>query len=231
MYKRNQKAMIGFVTVLLAAPWPVLAAAVNLIQNGDFELGNVAFSSDYAYSPAVNTTEAQYTVRTDLSPWNSSFVEAGDHTTGAGNMFVGNGDPTAESVVWETASISVLPNTDYFFEAWAMNVCCNPTYTGPNSPAILEFSVVGSIVESLGIIPTSFPAGEWQFLRTTWNSGSNTSVDLRIINQNTAVGGNDFALDDIHFSTVSSVPLPAGIWLFGSALPFMLGVTRIRRSL
>src|SRR5690606_7571638 len=40
----------------------------------------------------------------------------------------------------------------------------------------------------------------WQEFFTTWNSGSATSATISIVNQNTEVAGNDFALDDIQFS-------------------------------
>jgi hypothetical protein len=206
------------------------AVAANLVVNGDFEAGNSGFSSDYAYAPGSNTTESQYTVRTDPFPWNGFFVSHGDHTNGTGLMYVGNGDPTPDSIVWESATaVTVLPNTDYFFEAWAMNVCCNLSYSGPNSPAVLEFAVVGLAVESLGTIATKFPAGEWQFLGTTWNSGANTSVVLQIVNQNTAIGGNDFALDDIHFSTESSIPEPGTLTLLAVAAGLLLFVPPRRR--
>ncbi len=223
MYRHYLLPTIGNILILMATSQAASGAPVNLVANGDFELGNVAFSSDYAYTPTENTAEAQYTVRTNPFPWNRFFVSVGDHTSGTGNMYVGNGDPAAESIIWESTSIPVEPGVDYFFEAWAMNVCCTPGYTGTNSPAVLEFSIVGSTTESLGVISTAFPAGQWQFISTTWNSGSNTTVDLRIINQNTAIGGNDFALDDIHFSTVSSVPVPAAVWLFGSGLLILFG--------
>jgi hypothetical protein len=221
--KRNFISSLGTFAVLMAAALPAQSGPGNLLLNGDFELGNSSFGSDYAYSPAANTAESEYTVRTNPSPWNVNFVSVADHTDGLGNMFVGNGDPTAGSIVWESVSISVEPNTDYFFEVWAMNVCCVPGYTDPNSPAVLEFSVVGSVTESLGVISTMLPAGSWQFLTTTWNSGSNTSGDLRIINQNTAIGGNDFALDDIHFSTeTSAAPVPSLAQPFLSILLLLL---------
>ena len=222
----------------LASAWSLAALAVaanagaaNLVVNGDFEAGNTGFSSDYAYSPGSNTSESQYTVRTDPFPWNGFFISHGDHTSGTGEMFVGNGDPTPDSIVWKSSSaVTVVPNTDYFFEAWAMNVCCNPSYGGANSPAVLEFAVAGLTDESLGTIATSFPAGEWQFLATTWNSGTNTSVVLQIVNQNTAVGGNDFALDDIHFSTESSsIPEPSALALLAAGAGLLLFAPRRRR--
>lgn len=232
---KNAVELLFLGSLALAAP--ASGAPINLVTNGDFEAGNTDFASSYAYAPASNTAEAQYTVRTNPNPWNTFFISAGDHTSGTGNMFVGNGSPTAGSLVWGTsANISVSPNTDYFFEAWAMNVCCTPNYTGPNSPAILEFAVVGDLTTaSLGTIPTTLNPGNWQFLGTTWNSGGNTSVSLRIINQNTAAGGNDFALDDIHFSTESSVsvPEPASLLLSGlglAALALSRRFNKIRQS-
>lgn len=218
----------------LALATPALSAPINLVTNGDFTAGNTGFSSSYTYAAVSNTAESQYTVRTNPSPWNPFFISAGDHTSGTGNMFVGNGSPTAGSLVWGSlAPISVLANTDYFFEAWAMNVCCTSNYTGPNSPAILEFAVVGDqSTASLGTIPTALNPGTWQFLSTTWNSGNNTSVSLRIINQNTAVGGNDFALDDIHFSTESSVsvPEPASLFLSGLGLAALVMSRRFNNT-
>jgi hypothetical protein len=221
---------LAFVSALFALSIPATCrGAANLVVNGDFELGNAAFTSGYSYSPASNTSEAQYTVRTDPFPWNANFISHGDHTSGTGNMFVGNGDPAAGSIVWQTLTpIAVVPNTNYFFESRAMNVCCYVGYPGANSPALLEFSVLGNQVEPLGVIQTSLPAGTWQFLGKSWNSGTNTSVYLQIINQNTAIGGNDFALDDIHFSTTSSLPEPANLLLACMGLAAFLSVLRRR---
>ncbi|HLP21873.1 MAG TPA: gliding motility-associated C-terminal domain-containing protein, partial [Chitinophagales bacterium] len=40
----------------------------------------------------------------------------------------------------------------------------------------------------------------WQQFYSTWNSGSNTTATICIVNQNTNAGANDFALDDISFA-------------------------------
>lgn len=99
--------------------------------------------------------------------------------------------------------------------------------TGANSPATLEFAVVGATTDSLGVIPTTLSqTGTWQFLGTQWNSGTNTNVVLRIINQNIERGGNDFAIDDIYFDKVSSKPVPVpaatlGIFMAGASLSWL----------
>lgn len=214
----------------LALAGAAAAAAPNLVVNGDFEAGNTGFTSQYSYSPGGNTTEGQYTVRTDPFPWNSNFVSAIDHSVPGSMMYVGNGSPTDGQIVWQSDTINVAANTDYFFEAWVMNVCCKPSYTGANSASTLEFSINGV---SLGIKTTNLAnAGTWEGLSTTWNSGSDTLARLKLINRNTAAGGNDFAIDDINLSTESTVipvPEPETYALLGLGLGVLGWVAR-RRS-
>ena len=180
-------------------------AAPNLVPNGSFEADNTSFSSDYGYAPGGNTVEGQYTVRSNPYPWNGLFISGVDHTSGSGLMYVGNGSPVDGAVVWRSTAIAVTPGTDYFFEAFVMNVCCSSAFPG-NTPSILEFSVEGLAVESLGTLTTDLAlAGTWEGLTRNWNSGANTSVFLSLINRNTARAGNDFAIDDVYLGTTSTV--------------------------
>ena len=209
------------------------SAAPNLVANGDFEGGNTGFTSGYAFSPAGNSTEGQYTVRSNPFPWNGLFISAADHTSGSGLMYVGNGSPTNGSVVWASGPIAVTQNTNYFFEAFVMNVCCSAPFPG-NSPSILEFSVAGLTTESLGIATTNLAlAGTWEGLSKSWNSGLNTSVSLSLINRNTAVAGNDFAIDDVFLgttSTVTPVPEPETYALMLAGLGIVGAIARRRRK-
>ena len=215
----------GFASASMAAP--------NLVANGDFEGGNASFTSDYAFAPGGNSTEGQYTVRSNPFPWNGLFISAADHTSGSGLMYVGNGSPTNGSVVWASGLISVTQNTNYFFEAFVMNVCCSAPFPG-NSPSILEFSVAGLTTESLGTATTNLAlAGTWEGLSKSWNSGLNTSVTLSLINRNTAAAGNDFALDDVFLgttSTVTPVPEPETYALMLAGLGIVGLVARRRRK-
>lgn len=43
----------------------------------------------------------------------------------------------------------------------------------------------------------------WRQFYVTWNSGNNTTAKISIVNQNTQIQGNDFAIDDISFASVS----------------------------
>ncbi|MGZ8259492.1 MAG: PEP-CTERM sorting domain-containing protein [Caldimonas sp.] len=222
---------IGIGAVCLIAATPVHADP-NLVANGNFEAGNTSFSSDYVFSPATNSTEGQYTVRLNPYPWNGLFISGVDHTSGSGLMYVGNGSPADGAVVWESTAIAVTPGTDYFFEAFVMNVCCSGPFPG-NTPSILEFSVEGLAVESLGTVTTDLAlAGTWEGLSRSWNSGANTSVVLSLINRNTARAGNDFAIDDIHLgttSTVTPVPEPETYALMLAGLAALGTVARRRR--
>jgi hypothetical protein len=78
-----------------------------------------------------------------------------------------------------------------------------------SSPAILQFSINGI---QLGT-PFTAPAAlyTWQQFSTTWNSSTNTTATICIVNQNTATSGNDFGIDDISFHECScNVTVDAG---------------------
>jgi gliding motility-associated-like protein len=106
-------------------------------------------------------------------------------------MFV-NGAPVADVNVWKQ-TVNVVPNTNYAFSTWIQALY-------PPNPAQLSFSINGSNLGNL--ITASLPTCTWKQFYTTWNSGNNTSATISIVNKNTFVQGNDFALDDISFSPV-----------------------------
>ena len=88
--------------------------------------------------------------------------------------------------------------------------CCNAQYRlcipafatsiESSSPAILQFAIDGTPAGLLFAL--SATTCNWQEFYEIWNSGSNTSIEICITNQNTAGGGNDFALDDISFGPI-----------------------------
>jgi PEP-CTERM motif len=194
------------------------AHAANLVTNGNFESGNTGFTTEYNIGgggPGGNTTEGQYQILTNPFPWNSSFVSIGDHTSGSGLMMVANGSPVAGQIVWRSLVLPISQLTNYFFEAFVANVCCQG---GGVNPPILTFTVSlnggAEQVLSTLTIPAN-PVGQWIGLSSTFNSGTATTARLTLVNANTIRQGNDFAIDDINLDTASIVnPVPEpGTWL------------------
>ncbi len=174
------------------------ASGTELIINGDFESGNTGFTSSYYFcnSSGCLGPAGGYGVGTDPNFYNSGF-SGFDHTSGSGNLMVVNGATTANTTVW-CQTITVTPNTIYEFSTWLSSI-------NPSNPAILQFSINGVNLGSTFNGPGT--TGTWVQFFETWNSGSNTTAVICIVNQNTAGSGNDFGLDDISFQEcVSTCP-------------------------
>ena len=162
----------------------------NVITNGDFSQGNVAFTTQYTYNPTTLWNAGTYTVGPNPNSVHPNFPAYPDHTTGTGNYLIVNGSPIAGQQVW-CQTVTVNANTWYNFSAWVLTLVAS-------NPAILQFSINGSTIGT----PYSAPSnpGVWAPFNATWFSGTNTSATICVVNQNTAGGGNDFGLDDISFS-------------------------------
>jgi hypothetical protein len=167
-------------------------SGLNLFENGDFESGNVGFTSNYAYSPNNLIPEGVYAITPNPQNQHPGFSPCPDHTSGSGNMMAVNGAGTPNQNVW-CQTVSVTPNTNYVFITWATSLVSA-------FPAILQFSANGNLLGApFTLSPTTC---QWQQFYAIWNSGNNSSVSFCIVNQNTVLGGNDFALDDIFLSEV-----------------------------
>lgn len=167
----------------------------NLVVNGDFEEGNMGFTSSYTYSPGPNGLfdAGTYAITNDANFNHNNFFCDEDHTTGSGYFMAVNGSPQANVVVW-SETIEVTPNTEYEFSTWIETL-------EVSNPAILQFSINNVL---LGM---PFNASNitclWEQFFEQWNSEDNTSAVISIVNQNTESSGNDFALDDIKFAMVT----------------------------
>ncbi len=164
----------------------------NVIINGDFSQGNTGFSCNYNYNSNL-VPEGNYYVGTNPHTFHGGFVNFYDHTSGSGNMMIVNGAGVPNTNVW-CQTVPVTPNTDYDFATWACNV------SNSGSPALLQFSINGQPLGS--IFSVNAVTCIWNQFFAIWNSGSNTTATICIVNQNTTLVGNDFALDDILFAPV-----------------------------
>ncbi|MBC7535933.1 MAG: proprotein convertase P-domain-containing protein, partial [Ferruginibacter sp.] len=177
--------------------------AQELVVNGDFSSGNTGFTSLYNYviPGGLNMyPEATYTVNNNPNTDHGYFFGQ-DHTTGTGKMLIVNGSPSL-STIWQK-TIVVQPNTTYYFSAWAVSVNDAPPY------AQLQFDINGSGIGTTAVLPAgpnnTSTASVWQQFYGSWTSGAGvTSATVIIKDLQTALGGNDFAIDDISFGTLST---------------------------
>lgn len=160
----------------------------NIVYNGDFNLGNTGFTSNYTNNQSSVWNEGTYAIGTNSYTYHSSFPSLNDHTTGHGNYMIVNGATNTNQPVW-TQTISVVPNTDYVFTTWTITFCV--------PVADLQFSINGQQIGNIFQSPVQL--GVWQQFYQIWNSGNSTQAVITILNQNTTAGGNDFGLDDISF--------------------------------
>jgi gliding motility-associated-like protein len=200
----------------------------NLVFNGDFQMGNVGFTSDHTYNPTELYLPGTYAVVESPTVVNSNFPPCDDHSPGTGNMMIINGSTTPNQNVW-CQTINVTPNTNYVFGGWIGTMV-------PFSLAQLTVFVNGTQVGGpySGI---STPCS-WTPFETPFNSGAASTITICIRNQNTANLGNDFALDDLFLYgvctesdqvTVSVVPIAATA-LPVQVLPCASGTLQINAS-
>ncbi|WP_300664986.1 hypothetical protein, partial [Fluviicola sp.] len=167
----------------------------NLVVNGDFEAGDVDFTTGYTYgnSPAVGGIlwdPATYAITTNPNLVHSNFFTCSDvGTTGPGNMMVVNGSNTPNTTVW-SQTITIDPNTNYSFSAWVTSM----QNINTANVSILQFFING--IQIGPVFSPSLNGCDWQQFVQSWNSGINTSATISIIAQ-VSSGNNDFAIDNI----------------------------------
>jgi len=166
----------------------------NLATNGDFGQGTNGFISNYTFvadQPSGNMEvygEGLYSITGNPIDVHPNFASCSDHG-GNNAMMVVNGASNVTNI-W-CQQINVTPNTDYNFSAWVATV------VGVD-PTQLQFTVNGQQVGQP--FQASNATCAWEQFSGNWNSGSDFTATLCILNLSTALNGNDFALDDIRFS-------------------------------
>lgn len=181
-------------TTTYTATSGVAANATNLVINGDFSMGDFGFVTDYVnYLPgSVPTSGVQgaYGIVTNPTSWFSPFSSCTDHTSSGGNMLVADGATTGTTKVWYSpAPITVIPGKNYTFSYFLAAVVSG-------GPAKLEVLINNVSIGTVATAPST-PC-VWNEHSYVWNSGTNTTAVISIIDREVA-GNNDFAIDDLYF--------------------------------
>lgn len=178
-------------------------ASGNLIYNGDFSMGNTGFDSQHVFYPTnFENASGAYGVVSDASLWGTGFPSCGDHTTGTGNMLVVNGTDHLSAgggtSFWEQA-VTVIGTTNYTFSFWVKSL-------SGNFPASLHVIINGSVYNVYPYMaPSTNNCSHWVQYSVNYFSGWMSNVaDIHITDANISFIGNDFAIDDISFSTTNS---------------------------
>ena len=192
------------VLVVLVGVGRLSAGTLGLIVNGDFELGNTGFTSEYTHNPGDISPRGTYDLVSDPTDAHPSLANPsyGDHTTGSGLMLAANacGD-CGDLAVW-SQEVEVTLETSYKFSAWVSNWAA-----GGKSPPQMDFFFNGV---SVGLFNDVTTPAIWMEFGATWDSTDNTLVTIEIFDRNTVVSGNDFALDDI---SMNPIPEPSTLAL------------------
>ncbi|HRG18952.1 MAG TPA: lamin tail domain-containing protein, partial [Flavobacterium lutivivi] len=173
---------------------------INLISNGNFSNGNVSFDTDYTFFSASNPSGSQRAYGITLNPntWETGFAACGDHTSGSGLMMVVDGSiyNAGNDLVW-AQTVGVGASQNYTLSFWVQTLSVN-------NPATLRVVINGVTVGTINAPATTCT---WLNFSQVWNSGANTIAAIQIFDANVNSNGNDFALDDIAFTTNSTCTL------------------------
>lgn len=189
------KSVLGYLVLTLYTASCVMAQCCTcslfgpeLVLNGDFSLGNTAFTTSYTYGS--NASPGRYGIATNPHQANNGWASCADHSSGTGNMMWVDLSGSSSINVWTQVVNNLQPHTQYLFSCWV-------TTLDLLGPGILQFAINGNLVGT----PFTAPLTECDWIKfcVMWNSGMNTTATIRITNQSQFSSGNDIALDDISF--------------------------------
>ncbi len=180
-------------------------AGPNLVQNGDFSLGNVGFSSNYIYSPPnLGLVNGRYSVRNSTNLVNLAWACL-DHTLGTplGNFLVVDATTTPGTVCWKE-NVNVTAGVHYSFCAFVNNlVNTSNNFTDPTVELWINNTLQASI--TLPEIPDN-----WVRISGSWTSTTTGAIPIEIkagAPVHPSGSGCDFAVDDIAFHACIENPI------------------------
>ncbi len=162
----------------------------NLVYNGDFELGNVGFTSQYNYwtSGGGGFVMGNNTITNNANTVSGGFTPCDN----GGKYMVIDGIGTPNTYFFQS-TVNVESNTLYEFSVQSVFLAF--TELNPSYYPRLKYYINNQQLGAIDII--SNYNCNWHTFRYNWNSGENTVATIKIIDDNTDGMGNDFAMDNV----------------------------------
>ena len=163
----------------------------NLINNGNFEQGNVGFTSDYNFYPIADVfgPQASYGIINNANTWFNPFNPCADHTSASGLMMVIDGSSFngGNDAIW-CQNVAVQVGVEYRLSYWIQSV------TNSTILANIRLKINGIVVDT-ELAPLG--ACNWQEREFFWTSNLTGNANFCLFDLELSGNGNDFALDDI----------------------------------
>ncbi|MBK8954045.1 MAG: PKD domain-containing protein [Saprospiraceae bacterium] len=170
----------------------------NLVTNGNFESGNVGFSSALAYHAFGTLTAGEYSIRNSLNLNNGQW-SCIDHTFGSTtNLFFVADGPSTSDPIW-SQSVNLQAGTTYVFCFWANNLVSRLNQMG--APMLLARLSGGPIIIPTTVINQS--PDQWVLLTGTFTATVTGPVNIEIWDTQGSIW-DDIAIDDISLVACTS---------------------------
>ncbi len=188
------------------------AESANLVTNGSFESGGYVTSTNDTMTLAIGSTDMDgWTVTEDLISWIGP-LNPWSLTANEGDFFLDLTDFSTGSPfggVSQSITTEVGQSYELSFDLGSSNIW--------GRPSAIEASAAGS-----SNIYTSSTVGglsDWDRFSMIFTADSETTT----ISLTGTTGSQYIGLDNV---SVSAVPVPAALWLFGSGLIGLIGMKR-----
>jgi len=166
----------------------------NLIVNGDFDLGNESFYSDYTFRRdffVSNAVEAgEFSIQLNPYHGNTNFAQCFGWNKKDNSMMVVNGNNKPNVLIWGQ-KVTLEKGKTYNFSFWVTSI-----RDIGSSPISLEVMIGEKIVGSLE--HTQVGTCNWKEYNFHWKSNNAGVQEVKIVSQyEGGERGNDFAIDDM----------------------------------
>ena len=223
--KMTRKIVTMLGTGAAIALFSFSAHSQNMLANANFDIGD-ASGGDFFGASGWDAFGSAYTTQNTLfanTPLNS--LKAFGGGSGAGQTFAATaGDVFSGSAGGQNYSGDPLgAGSEMFLQVVFKNADGQFAGTEAGGNFALGFNVFNG-----NIIDSATPQDEWLVLGVGTAPAPDDTATVTFNVLVLASGGGSGFFDTASFEQVAEVPVPAAVWLFGSALMGLVGVSRRR---